>query len=459
MPVPNTFGTATSAIPLSQLDANFATPITIGNTAVQLGNTVTTLNNMTLANVTISSGTITITNVAVTTANVSGTANVNTLVVVGNETVGGNTTITGNITAANANVTSNLVLSGGTANGVAYLDTNKVLTTGSALVFDGTNLGLGVTPTAKLQISVASAAVNGTKGVRITNPAGTIVMLECGSGGDSFVGTESGSDFNIRTGNIIRATFDNAGNLGIGETSPGARIDVKSAATDFTGLILNNTSTSGKKYNIVSAGSGSYFDIPTGAFGIRDLTAGATRMVIDTSGNLLVGTTSALNGAARLDVSAPSGNNVAATFKNDAGANQWVTQIWNAGTSGDNGFVQFATETSYAGRGSITYNRAGGLVAYNVTSDYRAKDIYGPVTGSGTLIDSVPVYMGKMKGATQERPMFIAHETPVYAHTGIKDAVDKDGKPVYQQMDASALIPVMWAEIQSLRKRLATAGI
>jgi len=75
------------------------------------------------------------------------------------------------------------------------------------------------------------------------------------------------------------------------------------------------------------------------------------------------------------------------------------------------------------------------------------------------LIDSVPVYMGKMKGATQERPMFIAHETPEYAHTGEKDAVDADGNPVYQQMDASALIPVMWAEIQSLRARLKAANI
>lgn len=55
MPVPNTFANATTTIPLSNLDNNFATPITIGNTAIQLGNTVTTLNNMTLANVTISS--------------------------------------------------------------------------------------------------------------------------------------------------------------------------------------------------------------------------------------------------------------------------------------------------------------------------------------------------------------------------------------------------------------------
>lgn len=48
MAVPNTFAGATSAIPLAQLDANFNTPITIGNSAVQLGNTITTLNVMTL---------------------------------------------------------------------------------------------------------------------------------------------------------------------------------------------------------------------------------------------------------------------------------------------------------------------------------------------------------------------------------------------------------------------------
>jgi hypothetical protein len=55
MPVPNIFANATATIPLSQLDANFATAITLGNTAIQLGNSVSTLNNMTFANVTISS--------------------------------------------------------------------------------------------------------------------------------------------------------------------------------------------------------------------------------------------------------------------------------------------------------------------------------------------------------------------------------------------------------------------
>ena len=119
----------------------------------------------------------------------------------------------------------------------------------------------------------------------------------------------------------------------------------------------------------------------------------------------------------------------------------------------NNVLINFYTDATQS-RGTITYNRAAGLIAYNTMSDYRAKDIIGPVLDSGSVIDSVPVYIGKMKDATQERPMFIAHETPEYAHTGEKDAVDSDGKPVYQQLDASALVPVMWAEIQSLRKRL-----
>ena len=56
MSVPYTFGTATSPIPLSQLDSNFSTPITLGNTNVYLGNTASTIDGLSLSNVTITSG-------------------------------------------------------------------------------------------------------------------------------------------------------------------------------------------------------------------------------------------------------------------------------------------------------------------------------------------------------------------------------------------------------------------
>ena len=97
MAVPYTFGSATSSIPLSQLDSNFATTITLGNTAIQLGNTVTTLNNMTYANVTISSVATTFPNNFLS----------NSTVTLGNATLtlGSTTSTVGNLTVTNTTVT------------------------------------------------------------------------------------------------------------------------------------------------------------------------------------------------------------------------------------------------------------------------------------------------------------------------------------------------------------------
>jgi hypothetical protein len=262
MAVPYTFGTATAAIPLSQLDSNFATTITIGNTAVQLGNTVTTLNNMTLANVTISSGNVTITNIAVTTANVSGTANISTLVVVGNATVGGNTTITGNITAANANVTSDLVLFGGTANGVAYLNTSKQVTTGSALVFNGTDFGIGTAApsgylngTAKLVV-LGNANSQHTALIRNDNAgssasaalaltaSGNTWGIECGSSAKNSNALTFQLDYG--GGNSTKMTLDASGNLGIGTSSPSVKLHASTSGAGIQEVEwLNNSQAVG----------------------------------------------------------------------------------------------------------------------------------------------------------------------------------------------------------------------
>jgi hypothetical protein len=50
-----TFANATSAIPLANLDANFATPITLGNTAVTINGTFSSIGNLTLNNANIAS--------------------------------------------------------------------------------------------------------------------------------------------------------------------------------------------------------------------------------------------------------------------------------------------------------------------------------------------------------------------------------------------------------------------
>lgn len=230
--------------------------------------------------------------------------------------------------------------------------------------------------------------------------------------------------------------------------SPTNTFAIRAGQTSPTFLSWDNTAAGALKLNGV-AGNG-------GAYPIVFQTAGTERARIDSSGNLLVGTTSDPFGVNVDKFSAVTSGTGKSSggFKNDDPTFATLN-LWNASTSSNSTFVYFATETSNTARGTINYNRSAGLVAYNTTSDYRAKDIIGAVTDSGAVIDSTPVYMGKMKGATQERPMFIAHEVPAYAQTGEKDAVDADGNPIYQQMDVSALVPLMWAEIQSLRARVA----
>jgi hypothetical protein len=283
---------------------------------------------------------------------------------------------------------------------------------------------------------------------------------------------QSGGAFTWRTaasgtaGGVISftqaMTLTAAGDLGVGTTSPTVRLDVAGQirvnTTDNTSNIY--LANSGTTYLQLRGNTTSAFINNPSAGPLVFGTSDTERARIDSSGNLLVGTTS--NGAGlgyATRIAVDGGDSEASVFKTSAGISAHCSRMWNSATSGDNCFIAFQTEAGGTQRGSITYNRTAGLTAYNTTSDYRAKDISGSVTDSGALIDSTPVYMGKMKGATQERPMFIAHETPSYAHTGEKDAVDADGNPVYQQMDASALIPVMWAEIQSLRQRLSAANL
>ena len=99
----------------------------------------------------------------VTTADTSGVLNIQTA---------GTTAIS--IDASQAvSFTNSPTVTGGTANGVAYLNGSKVLTTGSALVFDGSNLGVGVTPSAWNQNRAIDLGYSGANYASIAYRAST----------------------------------------------------------------------------------------------------------------------------------------------------------------------------------------------------------------------------------------------------------------------------------------------
>jgi hypothetical protein len=175
MAVPYTFGSATASIPLSQLDSNFATTITLGNTAIQLGNTVTTLNNMTYANVTISSVATTFPNNYLS----------NSTVTLGNATLtlGGTTSTVGNLTTSNVTVTN-------------Y--TESVVAIGNSSTAQTISLTSGTVQTVTL-----------TGNCTFTMPtavAGKSFILIISTGAGSFAGTFTSVKFPNNTAPTITAT-------------------------------------------------------------------------------------------------------------------------------------------------------------------------------------------------------------------------------------------------------------
>jgi hypothetical protein len=167
MAVPYTFGNATTSIPLSNLDANFATAITLGNTAVYLGNTTTSIGNITFANVTITSVGTTFPNSFL--ANSSAT--------LGNATVtlGGTTTSVGNLTLANVTITS-----------VGATLPNSFLAN-SSVTINGTSVALGGSATITANASATLTISTGLSGTSYNGGSAVTIAI------DSTVATLTGT--------------------------------------------------------------------------------------------------------------------------------------------------------------------------------------------------------------------------------------------------------------------------
>ena len=116
------------------------------------------------------------------------------------------------------------------------------------------------------------------------------------------------------TGTTAKFFWDaSAESLGIGTSSPAYSLDVSTNAVltsriqssaGETILEIDNTNTNGRRYMIISGGNGG--SLSGGKFGVFDATAGATRLAIDPSGNVGIGTSSPstklhLGGTAPLD--------------------------------------------------------------------------------------------------------------------------------------------------------------
>jgi hypothetical protein len=193
--------------------------------------------------------------------------------------------------------------------------------------------------------------------------------------------------------------------------------------------------------NIQSAGGGiSVINGTGGLGGLSFQTGGTDRARIDSSGNLLVGTTSQINSG---KVSATHNNNVfSATCSTASSA------LYSLSTN-NNGFVFYAESGTNTFRGSASYNGTG--ISYNSASDYRLKNIVGNIPNALQTVALLKPCQFVWKETGETDVGFIAHELQELfpkAVSGEKDAVDAEGNPKYQGIDTSFLVATLTAAIQ-----------
>ena len=332
-----------------------------------------------------------------------------------------------------------------------------------------TGLGIGTSsPSNKLHVSGTGST---SALFQRTGSNGSFIGLRDASGSDAYLGVTNGV-FSIQTagsGYSDKLTIDTSGNLGLGVT-PSAWQSTRRALQIGTNAALwgqasgsgatflsNNIYFDGTAFKYLTTSAASYYvqladgshTWNTAASGSAGASASFTQaMTLDANGNLLVGTTSVLT-AGKLSVGFNGTSNNGIVFNDTvpaAGVNYALFQ--SAGTT----------------IGSIVRVAATSAVIYNTTSDYRLKEVIGAVSGSGERIDALQPIDYTMKADGSQHRGFLAHQfQEVYANSvsGVKDAVDSYGKPIYQQMQAGTaeVIADLVAEIQSLRARLKAANI
>lgn len=420
------------------------------------------------------------------------------------------------VSATTLSASGNVTLSGGTANGVAYLNGSKVVTSGSALVFDGTSLGVtgdmlgtwtsgatrfvgsqyltgssyqlgmkttmdtretqifakaadtggyvtiatGITPTERLRVDGSGNLGLGVtpkswvSGAKAFQAGGFLAAWTQKNGAANLgFGVYEGSTnvFNYMTtgdaptlysqltgahrwltaasgtaGNAITftqaMTLDASGNLMVGTTTPTAncKLTVTGAGISIAGGRGSTFALAYPDWSIYNTSSGNALAFDNGT----------ERARIDSSGNLMVNTTSDIGG-------------LGGKVQIASGASRGLVQSINANTRLQEYLVSGSTVGFISTDGTNT--------TYSTSSDYRLKNTIAPMTGALAKVALLKPCTYKWNADGSDGEGFIAHELAEVVPqcvTGEKDAVNEDGNPQYQGIDTSFLVATLTAALQ-----------
>ena len=312
------------------------------------------------------------------------------------------------------------------------------------------NVGIGTTsPSTNLDISSGGDA---TINLKASGQSNGLQLSQLTSDGGSSISATNNNYLKFSTNATERMRIDSSGNVGIGTSSPHSISNLHVADTYANEpMIRIETSDGGnKRLDLYVSGGHGYITATQSAQDLNFATrtnlifktnTSSERMRIDSSGDVLIGTTSFSSGSKGKQF---ENNNNAIALRSGCSV---TTTAYHNEFHNPNGAVgsirTFGTSTSYV---TSSDYRLKENVSYDFDATTRLKQLkparFNFITDADTIVDG-----------------FIAHEVSDIvpeAISGEKDAVKEDGTPDYQGIDQSKLVPLLVKTIQELEARITT---
>jgi hypothetical protein len=303
-----------------------------------------------------------------------------------------------------------------------------------------------------------SLILDGTNGLSDVDGSAATPAIR---GSDANTGVFFDSDVvGLSTDGTERVRVDASGNVGIGTSSPASKLNLGGSSdqtlqingsgtavfvgtsTSVAQISSNRNPTTGTIYDSGRAVSYINLEASNGNGNIQFYTTATNnvnateRMRIDSSGSLLINTTTSGNGG--FVIQQRTGERIARFETVDSGTIEAFQFVKTSGGAAQVGSITMTTTAT----------------AYNTSSDYRLKHDIQPMTGALAKVAQLKPVTYKWNANDSESQGFIAHELQEVVPecvTGEKDAVDADGNPQYQGIDTSFLVATLTAAIQELK--------